>query len=69
MNLEEESLEHRLFELTDEQGVDVIFDTLNSHKRNLFVDCLHHNGRLVEFEKSPTFNESLGQTSIFRIEN
>ena len=63
VNLEKFSFEYQLLDITNQRGVDLIFDTLNSHKRCYFVDSLSFNGRLVEFEKNSLSNESLGKVS------
>ncbi|XP_065199624.1 fatty acid synthase-like isoform X2 [Planococcus citri] len=64
IDLEESSFDSQLLERTNYKGVDVIFDTLNCHKRNLFVDSLAFNGRLVEFEKGSAFDENAGHTAL-----
>lgn len=64
VDLQESAFDNQLLERTNQKGVDVIFDTLNSHKRNIFVDSMAFNGRLVEFEKSYAFNETPGRLRI-----
>lgn len=64
VDLQECAFDTQLLERTNGKGVDVIFDSLNSLKRNMFVDSLAFNGRLVEFEKGNAFDETSGYAAI-----